>query len=107
LSTRPSHSGRRPHLACGIGNDGAAPAADAFKAGKRHHHGIVAAKADHLRGDETIAAGLDHDPRANRHRMNGACDLHHQATHADDAAINLDAVDVADLLGKRFHFRKP
>ena len=35
--------------------------------------------------------------------MNRPGDLDHQAAHADHAAINIDAVDVADLLGECFH----
>ncbi len=72
-------------------------------AGERHHHGVVAGEADHLARDETVAAGFDHDAGADRHRMNGAGDLDHQAAHADHAAINIDAVDIADLLGERLH----
>ena len=103
LSTRPSHRRRRPHLACGIGDHGAAAAPHAFEAGERHHHRIVAGEADDLGGDEAVAAGLDHDAGADRHRVNGSGDLHHQAAHADDAAIYVDAVDVADLFGERLH----
>ena len=39
---------RRPHLAGGIGDHGAAAAPDAFEPGERHHHRIVAGEADHL-----------------------------------------------------------
>ena len=35
--------------------------------------------------------------------MDGPGDLHHQPAHADDAAINIDAVEVGDLFGERFH----
>jgi hypothetical protein len=94
---------RRPHLACGIGDDGATAAPDALEARERHHHGIVAGEADDFGGDETIAAGVDHDARADRHRVNRTCDLDHQAAHADHAAIDIDAVDIADLLGQRLH----
>ena len=103
LRTRPSQERRRPHLACGIGDHGAAAAPDAFETGERHHHGIVAGEADHLGRDETVAAGLDHDAGADRHRMDGAGDLDHQAAHADHAAIDIDAVDVVDLFGERLH----
>ena len=30
-------------------------------------------------------------------------DLDHQPAHADDAAVDLDAVEFGDLLGQRFH----
>src|SRR5262249_10553901 len=58
-------------------------------------------KADHLSRDEPVAAGLDHDARADAHGVDRAGDLHHQPAHADDAAIDVDAVEVADLLGQR------
>jgi hypothetical protein len=90
-------------MAGGIGDHGAAAAPHPFKPGERHHHRVAAVEADDLGRDEAIAAGLDHDAGADRHRVNGACDLDHQAAHADDAAINIDAVDVADLLGECFH----
>jgi hypothetical protein len=35
--------------------------------------------------------------------MDGAGDLDHQPAHLGDAALYVDAVDVADLLGERFH----
>src|ERR1019366_7392908 len=93
----------RPHLTRGIGNHSAAAAPDAFEAGERHHHGVVAIEADDFGRDKAIAAGIDHDAGADRHRVNRPCDLDHQAAHADHAAINVDAVDVADLLGERLH----
>src|SRR6202011_432689 len=66
-------------------------------------HRIVAGKADHLGRDEPVAAGVDHDPGADRHRMNGSGDLDHQPAHPDHAAIYIDAVDVADLFRERLH----
>ena len=99
----PEPGRRRPHLACGIGDHGAAAAPHAFEAGERHHHRIVAGEADHLGGDETVGAGLDHDAGADRHRMDGAGDLHHQPAHADDAAIYIDAVEVGYLFRERLH----
>jgi hypothetical protein len=96
--------GRRgPHLACGVGDDGAATAPDPVEAGERHHHGIVPGEADHLGGDGTGATGLDHDPRADRHRMDGPRDLDHQPAHTHHPAIYIDAVDVADLFRERLH----
>jgi hypothetical protein len=64
---------------------------------------VVAGEADHLGRDETVAAGLDHDTGADRHRVYRTRDLHHQAAHADHAAVDIDAVDVGDLLGKCLH----
>src|ERR671915_438771 len=46
------------------------------------------------------SSGLDHHPCADRHRVNGPCDLDHQTAHADDPAINVDGIDVGDLLGE-------
>src|SRR6202044_2645873 len=91
---------RRPHLVRGIGDHRAATAPHAFEAGEWHHHGVIATEPDDLAGDQAIAAGLDHDTGADRHRMNRAGDLHHQAPHANHAAINIDAIDIADLLGE-------
>ena len=50
-----------------------------------------------------VAADIDHNARADRHRMNGSSDLDHEAADAHHAAINIDAVDVADLLRERLH----
>ena len=103
LTTRPSQAADGRTWLDGIGNDRAAAAAHAFEAGERHHDGIVAGEADDLAGDEAVPAGVDHDARADRHRVDRTRDLHHQAANADDAAINIDAVDVADLFGQRLH----
>src|SRR6202030_1213546 len=92
-----------PHLIAGIADHGAAAAPHPVKAGERHHHRIVAGEADDFAGDETVAAGVDHDARPDAHGVNGAGDLHHQAAYADHAAIDVDAVDVANLLGERLH----
>ena len=100
-STQPQW--RRPHLTRRVGDDGTAAAPDTLEAGERHHHGIVPGEADDLRWDESIAAGLDYDAGTHRHRVNGACDLDHQAAHADDAAIYIDAIDVGDLFGECLH----
>jgi hypothetical protein len=81
----------------------AAAAPDPFEAGERHHHGVVAGKADDFGGNETGVAGVDHDARADRHRVNRACNFDHQPAHADHAAIDVGTVDVADLLGERLH----
>ena len=35
--------------------------------------------------------------------MDRTGDLDHEAAHADDAAVDLDPVQFADLLGKCFH----
>ena len=34
-------------------------------------------------------------------------DLDHQPAHADDAAVDLDAVEFVDLFGQRFHDARP
>src|ERR1700743_816223 len=64
---------------------------------------MVAAEADYLAGDETIAAGLDHNAGADRHRVDGTRDLDHQAADANHPSIDIDAVDVGDLLGQCLH----
>ena len=51
--------------------------------------------------------GLDQHARADRHGMDRPGDLDHQAAHADDAAIDLDAVELRDLLGERLHGQNP
>src|SRR4029079_8354404 len=86
-----------------FGDHRAAAAAYAFEAGERHHHRIVPGEADHLGGDEAVGAGFDHDAGADRHRMHRPRDLDHQPANADHAAIDIDAVEVADLLGERLH----
>ncbi len=94
---------RRTHLIGGIGDDGLAAAAHPVQAGERHHDSVVAGEADHLAGNGTVRAGLDHEPRTDRHRVNGSGHFDHQAANADHAAIDVDAVDVADLFGKSLH----
>ena len=47
--------------------------------------------------------GLDHDAGADRHGVQRARDLDHQAAHADHAAVNLDAVEFLDLLEQSLH----
>ena len=62
-----------------------------------------AAEPHDLARNGASAPGLDHDPGADRHGMEGARDLDHEAAHADDPAIDLDPVELADLFGQRFH----
>ena len=50
-------------------------------------------------------AGLDRDPRADRHGEQRPGDLHHQSAHADHAAKYLDAVEFGNLFGESFHLR--
>ena len=80
-----------------------AAAPDTVEPCERHYDGIVAIKADHFGRDEAVAAGVDHNAGADRHRVDGASDLDHQPAHADHAAINIDAVDVTDLFREGFH----
>src|SRR5215510_16269794 len=95
--------GRWPHLPRRIGNDRTAAAPHAFKPCERHHHRIVAGEADHLGRDKPVPTGLDHDACAHRHGVDRPCNLHHQAAHAHDTAIDVDAVEVADLFGQCLH----
>src|SRR6266702_3404480 len=97
---------RRTHLIGRIGDNRLAAAAHTVEAGERHHDGIVPGEADHLAGDRTVRAGLDHEPCADRHRVYRAGHFDHQAANADHTAINIDAVDVADLFGKSLHNKR-
>ena len=47
-------------------------------------------------------ARLDGEPGADRHGVDRPCHLDHQPAHADDAAIDFDAVEVGELFGKGF-----
>ena len=94
---------RRPHLACGVGDHGAATTAHAFETGKRHHHGIAAGEADHLARNEARASSFDYNAGADRHGVNRTDDLDHQAADPYDAAIYVDAIDIADLFGEGLH----
>ncbi len=98
----PEPANRRPHRAGDSGNHGLAAAPNAFERRKRHQQGITRGKPDHLAGDR-LRRRLNNDARANRHRMQGTGDFHHQAADADHAAVNLDAVEFVDLLGQCLH----
>src|ERR1700731_3494031 len=99
----PQPKRRGAHLIAGIADHGAAATPHPIKARERHPHRVVAGEADDLAGDETVAAGIDHDARTDAHRVNRACDLHHQAANGDHTAIDVDAVDIANLFGERLH----
>ena len=94
---------RRPHLAGGIGDHGAAAAPDAVEAGERHHHGVVAGKPITSQGMKRLPPVSITMRAPTDIAWIGPGDLDHQAAHADHPAINIDAVDVADLLGERLH----
>ncbi len=64
---------------------------------------LAPAKPITSQGMIAVRAGLDHDPRADRHRVDRSGDLDHQAAHAHNAAINVDGIEVGDLLGERLH----
>ena len=65
---------------------------------------LRAGKADHLAGDRRGRAPVSiDDARADRHRVERTRDLDHQAAHADDAAVDLDAVQFGDLFGQSLH----
>ncbi len=103
LTTRPSHFGDGRTWLPALPITARQPRLTPVKTGERHHHRIVAGEADHLAGDEAAAAGVDHDAGADAHGVNGTRDLHHQAAHADHPAVDVDAVDIADLFGQRLH----
>jgi hypothetical protein len=60
-------------------------------------------KADHLTGDRAVIAGLDQQPRPDRHGVDRSRDLDHQPAHPDHPAVNLDPVELGDLFGQGFH----
>ncbi len=99
---------RRPHRRRGGADDGPAAAPHPFERAERHQQRILAGETDHLAGDIAfVAAGLDHDPRADRHGVDRSGDLDHQAAHPDDPAIGLDSVELRDLFGQRLHAIEP
>jgi hypothetical protein len=79
----------------------AAAATHAFERRERHQQRVGAGEAHHLARDRLT--GLDHHPCTDRHRVDGAGDLDHEAAHADDATVDLDPVELADLLREGFH----
>ncbi len=85
------------------GDDGAAAAPHAFQRRKRHRQRMGAGKADHLAGNAAAGAALDVEPRADRHGLDRPGHLDHQPAHADDAAVDFDAVDIGNLFGEGFH----
>ena len=107
LMTRPSHNGDGRTWLAAL----AMTARQPRRTPSRPANGITTAllpeKPMTSARDEAVAAGLDHDAGADRHRVDRAGDLDHQPAHADHAAIDIDAVDVADLLGQAPSLRKP
>ena len=93
----------RPHRGGKRRDDGAAAAPHALERAERHQERVGARKSNHLAGDVAAGAGLDHDAGADRHGVDGPGGLDHQAAHRDDAAVDLDAVELVDLVGERFH----
>ena len=87
----------------GGGDHRPAAAPHAVERGKRHGQRMAAMKAHYLAGDRRPDAGLDRQPRADRHGVDRAGNFHHQPAHADHAAIDLRAVEVDDLFGEGFH----
>src|SRR6185437_7777296 len=94
---------RRPHRAGGGRDHRAAATPHPVKSRERHCQRIAVGKADYLAGDGAAGAGLDDQPGANRHGVDRTGDLDHEPTHADDAAVDLHAVEVAYLLGQGLH----
>src|SRR5713226_8668488 len=84
-------------------DDGAAAAPHPFERRERHEERVGPGEADHLAGDGRPLPGLDPDPRADRHGVDRPGDLDHEAAHADDAAIDLDPVQLGNLLGQSLH----
>src|ERR1051326_843476 len=63
---------------------------------------MLAGEADDF-ARNILGRGLDDHPRADRHGVKRPGDFHHQATHADHAAVDFDAVEIVDLLCERLH----
>ena len=93
---------RWPHRAGNRGNKRAASAPHAFERSERHQQRKRPGKSDHFTRN-ILAGRLDDHPRADRHGMQRSCDFHHQPAHANDAAVDLDAVQFVDLFGQRLH----
>ena len=97
-------AGRRPHRAGNRRDQRPAAAPHAFERRKRHQQRVIAGEADHLAGN-ILGLCLDHHPGADRHGVQRAGNLDHQAANADHAAIDFDAVELVDLFGQRLHGR--
>ena len=54
-----------------------------------------------------LARVFDQHARANRHGMDRAGDLHHQAAHRDHPPVDLGRVELLDLLGQGLHAIPP
>ena len=87
----------------GGGDHRPAAAPHAVERGKRHGQRMATGKTHHLARDRRPDAGLDRQPRADRHGVDRPRHLHHQPAHADHAAIDLHAVEVGDLFGQGLH----
>ena len=105
LTTRPSQAGEGRTAAGGRAHDGAAAAAHALRAAPNGISSALAPEKPTTSQAMIALAGLDHDPGADRHGVDRARDLDHQAAHADHAAVDLDAVEFGDLFGQRLHAR--
>ena len=103
LTTRPSQAGDGRTWLAAVAITARQPRRTPSSAANGISTALLPEKPIDLGGDEAVAAGLDHDPRADRHGMDRPRDLDHQPAHADHTAIDLDAVDIADLLRQRLH----
>ncbi len=93
---RAYRAGERTH-------DRAAAAPHAFERRERHQQRVRPGEAHNLAGNRPAGRRLDQHARADRHGVDRASDLDHEAAHADHPAIDFDAVELRDLLGQRLH----
>ena len=72
---------------------------------RQGHEQRVPTRKSHDLARNRLARRLNNDTRADRHRVQRPCDLDHQPAYADDAAVEDDTVEFADLLGESLHER--
>ena len=94
---------RRPDRGRGGRHDGAAAAPDPVERRERQGPCVPAGEADGFAGKAAAGPRLDGQTGADRHGVDRSGHLNHAAAHADDASVDLDAIDIADLLGQRLH----
>src|SRR6202008_3200619 len=81
----------------------AATTAHPIQRSKWHRQRMATRKANDLARDGPRRTRLDGKTRADRHGMDRPSNFHHQSPHRHDAAVDLNAIDIDDLFGERFH----
>jgi hypothetical protein len=92
----------RPHRSCYRCHQRTAAAAHAFQRRERHQQCVLSREPDDF-ARNVVARRFDHHAGADRHCVQRAGNFHHQAADADDAPINLNAVEFVNLFGQRLH----